>query len=352
MKKWLLLALVSAAAVCGQNAKTNSLPPDPDAAWKELETSFKAPPRPDWGASGPTPEQKKQFEQELGEKSAAAAEKAQEFYTRFPEHPKAAEAKTQAEKFTRQAAHYGNKEAAEKVDVNLSEDEKAVKKLNEAQQRAVEKRPEGLPAVLKEFEGGVREVMKEYPRSAVPWQALLVIANSSGPEAQKKLLAEILQSNSADEQTVERAKGAVKALEAIGRPVELSYEATDGRKVDVQKLKGKVVLIDFWATWCPPCMAGLPEVVSLYKKYHDQGLEIVGISLDKSKDALKGIVDKYEMGWPQYFDGKMWENKFVLEYQITAVPTMWLIDKAGKLRTMQGREDMEKQVQDLLAEKM
>lgn len=351
MKKLLLITILSATAALGQATKTNSLPADPDRAWKEIEAASKAPPIPkDWAPGGPTNEQREQFEKLLGERSADVAGKAHEFYTRFPDHAKAAEAKAREESFTKQAIRYGNKAAVEKAEASLTEDQKIERKLNDVQRRAMDKREEGVPAVLKELESGVREVMKEYPKSPLPWQLMLMIANDGDPETQKRVLAEITESKVADEETIARAKGLLKAIGSLGRPLDLSYEALDGRKVDVQKLNGKVVLVDFWATWCPPCMAALPEVVDTYNKYHDKGFEIVGISLDKSEQALKGVLDRYKMEWPQYFDGKGWGNKFVIEYNVSEVPTMWLVDKTGKLRTMQAREDLDKQVQELLAE--
>jgi thiol-disulfide isomerase/thioredoxin len=353
MKKLLLITFLSATAAFGQIAKTNSLPSDPDNAWKEIEAASKAPSIPkDWPPTGPTEEQRQQFEKVLGDRSADVAEKAHEFYTRFPDHAKAAEAKAREESFTRQAIRYGNKAAVEKAEANLTDEQKVEKKLNEVQSRAMEKRPDGTAAVLKEIESGAREVMKEFPKSPQPWELMLMIGNYGDPETQKRVLAEITESKIASEETRGRAKGLLKAIGSLGRPLDLAYDALDGRKVEVQKLKGKVVLVDFWATWCGPCMAALPEVVDLYKNYHEKGLEIVGISLDKSEQALKGVLDRYKMEWPQYFDGKGWGNKYVIEYNVSEVPTMWLVDKAGKLRTMNARENLEKQVQDLLAESL
>ena len=347
-----VLGLFTMSAACAEDAR-NTLPSDPDQAWKQIEDASKAPPIPkEWAPGGPTPEQQQAFEKLLGERSAQVAEKAREFYTRFPDHTKVEEAKAREQRFTEQAVRYGNEELAQKTEASLPEEAKVERRLNEAHRRAMQKRAEGVPAVVKDFEAGVRDVMKEFPKSPAPWQALMAVVNNSDPENQKRVLAEITDSTVADEETVARAKGMLKALGALGRPLELSYTAVDGRKVDVQKLKGKVVLVDFWATWCGPCMVALPEVVEVYHKYHDKGFEIVGISLDKSQKALEGVVEKYKMPWPQFFDGQGWGNKYVIEYNISAVPTMWLVDKQGKLRTMNGREDLEKQVQDLLAEKI
>src|SRR5882762_4870715 len=70
------------------------------------------------------------------------------------------------------------------------------------------------------------------------------------------------------------------------KPLDLAVTAVDGSKIDLSKLRGKVVLIDFWATWCPPCREEVPNVVAAYQKYHGQGFEIVGVSLDQDKDAM------------------------------------------------------------------
>jgi thiol-disulfide isomerase/thioredoxin len=115
-------------------------------------------------------------------------------------------------------------------------------------------------------------------------------------------------------------------------------------------MKGKVVLIDYWASWCGPCMQALPEVIDIYKKYQPKGFEIVGINMDKQQGAMEQVVNRYKMPWPQYFDGKGWGNKFALEYNVTSIPSVWLVDKKGVLRTMNAREDLEKQIVDMLSE--
>lgn len=118
----------------------------------------------------------------------------------------------------------------------------------------------------------------------------------------------------------------------IGKPIELKFTALDGREVDLAKLKGKVVLIDFWATWCGPCVAEFPKLKATYEKWHDQGLEIISISLDDDKEALRNFLKKNGPApWPQYFDGKGWGNQISFRFGINAVPTVFVVDKNGKL---------------------
>jgi len=132
------------------------------------------------------------------------------------------------------------------------------------------------------------------------------------------------------------------------KPLDLSFTSVDGAKIDLSKMRGKVVLVDFWATWCPPCREEVPNVVAAYKKFHDQGFEVVGVSLDKDKDALLAFTKENGMVWPQYFDGQGWNNSVSSKFGIDSIPAMWLVDKKGMVVTTDGREDLAGQVEKLL----
>jgi thiol-disulfide isomerase/thioredoxin len=354
--KSLFLALATAISLVAAERERNTLPDNAEAAWKEVETISKPPPPPvEWASKAPTEEQRKAFYESLAGKSVVVADKAKEFYTRFPNHEKAEEAKKKEEIFRKQSQQFrGSSGTSEKV----SPEEKEFRdKMNEVQKRALQKRDaakprNGMPEVVRELEAGLRDVMKEYPNRPEPWQQLLSVAEYADKQDQLRILGDIVKAKAADEQTISRAKAAIRAVGALGHPLELSFTAADGREVDVQKMKGKVVLIDFWAAWCGPCISSLPEVVELHKKYQPQGFEIVGINLDKDQRSMEQVVHRFKMPWPQYFDGKGWGTKFALEYNVTAIPAVWLVDKKGILRTMNARQELEKQIKELLDEKI
>ncbi|MFC5456594.1 TlpA family protein disulfide reductase [Prosthecobacter fluviatilis] len=142
----------------------------------------------------------------------------------------------------------------------------------------------------------------------------------------------------------------IKDMKSKAAPLELKFTALDGRAVDVSKLQGKVVLIDFWATWCGPCVEELPKVIKLYKELHEKGFEVIGVSLDQDKAELEAFLKEKGMEWPQYFDGKGAENELFMKYKLESIPTAWLLNKKGVVASKTAFEGLEEQVKKLLAE--
>lgn len=177
------------------------------------------------------------------------------------------------------------------------------------------------------------------------------VLKESGDTARYQALLQKLSSDPQAQvaaQATQQLTAQKKLADLKTKPFDLKFTAVDGTVVDLSKMRGKVVLIDFWATWCGPCRAEVPNVVAAYKKYHDQGFEVVGVSLDQDKDAMLLFTKAKGMVWPQYFDGQGWDNSVSKSFGIDSIPAMWLIDKKGMLVTTDASDDLAGQVEKLL----
>lgn len=354
--------LVIDAPAPGMNRDDAALS-EADRAWKEFEESTHTPDPPEsWLTSKPAEEEVNAFKQKVADQLVNAADKAHAFYTRFPEHAEAAEARRQEIGLlnfavqlgrTNVAARSQTLESARLKDPNLPEDERLELRIQQLQREMSTRETTNKAGAFAELEKGVRALKQDFPKRTEAWGLMLFTAErwlEINDAAKAKALTDEVLAAKLDDELDAAARELQKKAERLGKPAEIKFTATDGREVDLEKLRGKVVLVDFWATWCRPCMAELPKVKAAYDKLHAKGFEIVGLSFDRDRKALDRVLKEESMAWPQYFESEKAENRFGEAFGISSIPTMWLVDKRGMVRDLNAREDLVEKVEKLLAE--
>jgi len=156
----------------------------------------------------------------------------------------------------------------------------------------------------------IRQIKKDYPNTTVGRDADRIISSIQQHEESRKIR---------------------RTLTNGAKFPDFSEKDLLGNPLSVSQYEDKVVLVEFWATWCVPCVAELPNILKAYNKHHSNGLEVIGISLDQDEQKLKSFLKAKEIPWVQYFDGKGWENKLAVKYGIDLVPATFLLDRQGKI---------------------
>jgi thiol-disulfide isomerase/thioredoxin len=191
--------------------------------------------------------------------------------------------------------------------------------------------------------------LKEYPHYKPAMDVLAEVAelaDAADGTRTRKLIQNAAAENFPDHPLAKAARREA----AVGKEFEFDFIPVGGKKpTGLRDLRGKVVVLDFWASWCGPCKKEFPGLKALYEKHARDGLEIVGVNLDDKEQALIDCVRQFGLSWPQA-SGNAASN-LADKWGIEAIPAMFVIDRKGRLRSVDGRGKLEKLIPELLAEK-
>ena len=183
-----------------------------------------------------------------------------------------------------------------------------------------------------------------------------LMENTSDTNLKKSVVARLTK-DFPDARATKSAKAKQRQLDGVGKTFEFKFaDAISGKEVSNETLKGKVLVVDFWATWCGPCVADMPKMKDLYAKYKEQGVEFLGISLDQPEDKggltkLKEFVAKNDIGWPQYYQGNFWQSEFSSSWGINSIPAIFAVDHTGALVSTNARAKLETLIPELIAKR-
>jgi peroxiredoxin len=207
-----------------------------------------------------------------------------------------------------------------------AEEKKDTKKIEEIQQNFAKADQERL--------GTIRKWIPEMGTSLV---ALFTANNFLTPENDLDILKKLAEQFDQVQPTPTLAKGFIGQIKrvaglAVGEVApDFTLNSPEGKPVALSSLRGKFVLIDFWASWCGPCRMENPNVVRMYDKFKDKGFDIFGVSLDDNEKAWKTAIERDKLKWLHGSELKKWNSGVAQAYGVNAIPATFLLDKDGKI---------------------
>jgi len=330
-----------------------------DKAWKALKHARETPPEPlkQLPDRMYTQDEIRNHYTMVAEQAGAVADSAKQFYTQFPDHPQAAEARNIYFDMLHTAVGYSSTNKIAELEAVTAERLKDPK-LDEAARLQLSlhllhsaisgRKYQSDDAMRAELEKRARQLAKDYPGHPDGYNYLLNIARSAAPEKSAALAREIL-AGSNDVNIKNECQGLINRAAAVGKPLPLSLTLDDGKILDLEKLHGKVVLLLFWDSSTRYSSKAIWAVNDLYKKYHASGLEVWGLNFDEDRAKAISMLKDANVEWPQYLDipaGRTLQSRF----GIHTLPMCWFVDKKGVLRELKGEMDPEGITKRLQAE--
>jgi thiol-disulfide isomerase/thioredoxin len=353
----ILAGCVAALAWFVSNARADGTNLTAAQAWVAL-TNFSMPTPPmAWATNPPNEADMAKFDDLQAAQAGGEAERARDFYTQFPGDANASRAHVTEIQALKLAIRFGATNRLADLDAR---EQALLTNTNAPEQLRYELRLDLLTRELQareaaganmkmELEKAGRELVRDFPSGLEGYNILLDLAGDA--DLLKMHEFGVLMANSGGPpELTELGKGLLRRLDAVGRPLPFEFKSADGRAVDLASLSNKVVLVDFWATWCPGCVTLSPRIQKLYDQLHTNGFDVVGINFDDDTNQAQRFIQKEGLAWPQYFGGRGADNKYGREYSISALPAAWLVDRKGIVRDIHGTTDLEAKVGKLMAE--
>lgn len=208
--------------------------------------------------------------------------------------------------------------------------------------------------VYDDYEGKLKRLAAAYPGRAEPYFGMIELLEKCENKRAIRLVDEVLGTPDLPD-SIAKSFGEIKiALRLVGAPAELALAALDGRRFDLADYAGKVVLIDFWATWCGPCVREIPTLKRHHANFRSAGLEIVGVSFDDDRAKLEKFIAAREIPWVQVHAIGEQREQIAQKWGVTRgyLPTVFLVGRDGRIRyTSNARFRLEEKMAALLREK-